>query len=138
VLQLRNTDRGRAIGQYVYSNISKNRLGLNVPVPEEAKAKRKMEEAEAVLGYLEKHDPGKEKRQKLLGAAYKLLLEALAVKPQLFKGERVYLWESIINPKIINIKKYRSFQVCNFFRRRWQINQVIEHRIAYHSCIPKL
>lgn len=91
VLDLRKNENGRAIKHFIEANIPENRLGSNVPIPAKIFAQQKLAKAKQLLGECE--EMCGHKKVRLLDTVYRDLLEVLLQFPELFKGDKVYLWE---------------------------------------------
>ncbi|WP_069649267.1 tetratricopeptide repeat protein [Caloranaerobacter ferrireducens] len=95
VIKLRNTKIAYDTREWIINNIPEERIGTNVPIPKEVYSKWKLEEVEKILDYIENNKLNKEKRKDILKRCMKLLKEVLEDSQNLFKGDKIYLWEKL-------------------------------------------
>ena len=91
VLQFQPNQLGRAKHRWVIENFPAERIGLVIPLPHEQKAIWWLEQAERLL-YKFRGKGGTVDRLQLI---LSLLNRVLASSPELYAGERCYLWEQL-------------------------------------------
>lgn len=91
VVELRDTDGGREIWEWVMNQVPKESIGQNVPLPKAYLAQKQLESAEYLLSI---YDTQKKKAPVLKSVLAKLE-DVLEKAPELFRGDRIYLWERL-------------------------------------------
>lgn len=83
----RDTKEGREKYDWIEKNIPEDQIGENVPLPEKVRLKDKLKQVQRILD--------SEVAYRYADQALELLEEVKEKHPELFKGERVYLWEDL-------------------------------------------
>lgn len=97
VVQLRDTNNARNILTFITETIPEERMGLNVPLPEEYASGHKLESLTELLNFMEtsiskKIAIDKDEKESILDTIYKYLVEINDTNPELYNEENVSLW----------------------------------------------
>lgn len=87
VVDLRNTDAGRDRMSWLETNVPRERMGENVPLPDSVRYQQNIKWVREILGAVN--------RYKFAGEALDYLKEIKEEQPALFEGEKVYIWEDM-------------------------------------------
>jgi tetratricopeptide (TPR) repeat protein len=86
-IQLRNTDEGRRLGRFIKDRVPAEHVGTNVPIPERVLLKREMRFVTRVIDG--------ERNAHYATRALCVLNKVKEKAPDLFRGQRAYLWEDM-------------------------------------------